>query len=80
MRIKSMGQWIVMGLAVGGLAGCERGQADVRWPGHRKLEEKRISALEAYNATLTPLIQGLERRIAELEMQLKAPRETSSTR
>jgi hypothetical protein len=79
MRIKSMGKWIVMVLAVGGLAACERSQADVRWPGHRKLEEKRISDLEAYNATLTPLIQRLERRIAQLEVQIKAQQETAST-
>ena len=75
-----MGQWIVVVLAVGCLAGCERSQADVRWPGHRKLEEKRIADLEAYNATLSPLIQRLEQRIVELEMQIKAPREAASTR
>jgi hypothetical protein len=80
MRIKSMGWLIVMMLAVGGLTACERSQAEVRWPGHRKIEEKRISDLEAYNATLIPLIQRLERRIADLEMQIKAQRETASTR
>jgi hypothetical protein len=78
MRIMSMGQWAAIAVVIGSLAACERSQADVRWPGHRKLEEKRISDLEAYKATLSPQIQRLEERIAELEKQIRAQRETAS--
>jgi hypothetical protein len=71
-----MGWWMVV-LALAG-AGCgEPNQAAVRWPDHRKLEEKRISDLEAYNGKLVPEILSLERRIAELEKQLREVREAA---
>jgi hypothetical protein len=79
MRILSMGQWIVVCVLVG--AGCEGpNQAAVRWPDHRKLEEKRISDLEGYNGKLVPQILSLVRRIAELEKQLREVREAAPPR
>jgi len=52
------------------LMGCTESarQQEVRWPGHRKLEEKRLADLEAYVQRLTPQLQALEQRVKELEV------------
>lgn len=72
-----MGKWVV----IVALAACgERSRAEVRWPDHRRIEEKRISDLEAYNVKLAPQIQQLEERIATLEKQLEAQREAQPVR
>jgi len=74
MRIMSMGSWVVM-LGLAGVGCGEHSRAEVRWPDHRKVQEKRISDLEAYNAGLGPQILRLERRIAELEKRIRDARE-----
>ena len=74
-----MGLWVVV-FVLGG-AGCgEPNRSAVRWPDHRKIEEKRISDLEAYNGKLVPQILSLEQRIAELEKQLREVREAPPPR
>jgi predicted nucleic acid-binding Zn-ribbon protein len=76
MRIMSMGRWIVM-LGLAGAGCADRHRAEVRWPDHRKAQEKRITDLEAYKGELGPQIQRLERRIAELEKEIREARETA---
>ena len=74
-----MGEWMVVVVLAG--AGCgESNRAAVRWPDHRKLEEKRLSDLEAYNEKLVPQILSLEQRIADLEKRLKEAREAAPPR
>jgi hypothetical protein len=79
MRIMSMGQWVVM-LGLAGVGCGQHSRAEVRRPDHRKVQEKRISDLEAYNAGLGPQILRLERRIAELEKRITDAQEPALPR